>query len=460
MVLLSLLAWAVVSIVVFQAACVRGSRTRFVAPPLPSNASAIPPEFASDIPSSAILVSEELVRHCGPNIDGTPGASYASPTSLTSASSNSHGCYAHALAQIACAALHAEGVELWVIVAAPRSVEDLVDVLHEEVDAPLHTCFSTMAEKGLIQFLVDKETSRNVWARDFAPALTVTPDGAPSRLLRVPHKRFQSFDELDFRIASNVERLSGIRPDVEALLENDGNTSARCSFDWGNFETDGAGMCLLADVEQVSGRCPHLKTFLSEHAGCEIFPTDFVPLPEQTHHVDIFARFVKQRTLLMTRYQKGSRGRTFGTCKRDLLTLAKNVLKTNRKDFFELNDDDVEDLSIVDLPTPLACFTKADVYASRDGREALVGFANVLVIQGTRRRALLFPTYHDIAETSGSMFWPTVQAISEKEHDIARRTWRHHLSLAEEDVFDVEASEMMTKGGGPHCITKQYQFSK
>merc|ERR1719237_307103 len=108
----------------------------------------------------------------------------------------------------------------------------------------------------------------------------------------------------------------------------------------------------------------------------------------------------------------------------------------------------------------MTCYTKPS--RARDGRDALVGFANVAIIQGTRGRALLFPTFPRVSELVSQQDpsgWLLTEGVSEEEHSVARATWKAHLSLDDKDIFDVDVSELMTKGGGPHCFTKQYQFS-
>lgn len=162
-----------------------------------------------------------------------------------------------------------------------------------------------------------------------------------------------------------------------------------------------------------------------------------------------------------------------------MLKYARDALDANRNDFFEFNDIDTSDrdrmddfLKIVGLPTPMTCFTNPSMNL-RDSGEALLGFANVAIIQGTRRRALLFPTYFgltDIATAYHKSHQSTLQAmfpllsdltdgVSVQQHSQARAAWKDHLSLDDQDIFDVDVSDLMTHGGGPHCLTKQYQFA-
>lgn len=265
--------------------------------PEPENAPRVPAEFAVDIPSGAILVSEAMISACNRPV----------------VSSVALGCQAAAMAQIACAALHAGGVELWVIVAADMGMDTFLSHFTSSrggkgVKRDLYECVRGMVQSGLVKTIVNEAGSQNPWVRDFAPTLTVTKEGAPSELLVLPFKKFRKLAEpvqmqLARALGNQTQRLSGVAP---RLMEFDvpKNKEQSCSFDWGNFDTDGSGLCLISDYGNAQGACPGLDRFLLEHAGCTELPGELVPMPEQTRHIDIFARFVGARTLLMTEYGK------------------------------------------------------------------------------------------------------------------------------------------------------------
>lgn len=212
-----------------------------------------------------------------------------------------------------------------------------------------------------------------------------------------------------------------------------------CScLDWGNFETDGAGLCL-----STQSFCASQEEFLKRFAGCKEIPDGLVPFPESTKHVDIFARFFAPGNLLMTSYNEHSSVKTSGGCAKNTVTTAVRIATENRDDFVELTDErnvETRKINIEGLPTVKACYKEE---LQRD--EALIGYANVLMIKGKNKRVLLFPTFpghRDVAP--------------EADEDVARAKWKEALGV--ETVFDVPADGLFVSGGGPHCMTKQYQF--
>jgi hypothetical protein len=426
----------------------------------------VPAEY-SHIPSQAVLVSEMLVSPC---------SGYRFPPPRRSPADY---CYDHALETIACAVIAAGGVELWVMVmkATPPdpfgsriygvSENTTQDAFLEYFDTryPTH-CLSALNSTDRLVFIQNNFGASQVWVRDYAPALSIDKRGKPDKLLRLPYKKVSTRGLLydQFNDISLVQALSIDIADQIGYMVNDGVSGPPtiyehrsginlttsfdwCNLDWGNFEADGQGMCLSTNWKRTFNLCPNLKQFLTENAGCKHFPGDLVPFPESTTHprlaVDIFARFYGPRQLLMAKYEKAEPVKTLDGGSATMVHEAEEIANGHRNDWVK-NLEKSEKLEIADLPTPKG------VYKSSLGNDVLVGYANVVLIQGTQR-VLLFPTF-------GNRLESLVQHKRKNKEEAAKKEWMTKLDIQEQHVFDIVVDGMMEFGGGPHCITKQYQF--
>jgi len=409
-------------------------------------------EYDNTIPTQVVLVSEKLASPCSDYPFQPPQ------------NTSTRYCFDHALEQTACAVNEAGGVQLWVMVSAATTEEGFLQYFGNKYPS---SCLSALSLRRWLIFIQNDFGATHAWVRDYAPALSIE-DGQPKKLLVLPYKKQTSSEELErtndkslvvdlaLNIADQIGTIinGGVwEPGftVEPPTIHELPYIETCFFDWGNFETDGAGVCLSTDWERTFGFCTDqanhtsLKQFLLEHAGCEHFPGDLVPFPDETRHVDIFARFVGPGKLLMTAYEKKEPVTSIESGSPTQVNIAERIANDNREDF--ATDDKIE--KIEDLPTPKV------VYKSFLGHknDILVGYANVLMIQGTNQKVLLFPTFGDLANRRiGKKEYQKM----EKKEQAAKNKWQEMLGNLK--VIDIVADRMMEAGGGPHCMTKQYQF--
>jgi len=405
-------------------------------------------EYDNTIPTQVVLVSEKLASPCS----DYPFQPAQNPSTRY--------CFDHALEQTACAVNEAGGVQLWVMVSAATTEEGFLQYFGNKYPS---SCLSALSLNRWLIFIQNDFGATHAWVRDYAPALSIE-DGQPKKLLVLPYKKQTSSEELERTNDKSlvVDLALNIADQIALNIAEQGFTVEpptihelpyieRCFFDWGNFETDGAGVCLSTDWERTFGFCTDqanhtsLKQFLLEHAGCEHFPGDLVPFPDETRHVDIFARFVGPGKLLMTAYEKKEPVTSIESGSPAQVKFAEEIANDNREDFAA----DAKIVEIEDLPTPKV------VYKSFLGHknDILVGYANVLMIQGTNQKVLLFPTFGDLANRRiGKKEYQKM----EKKEQAAKNKWQEMLGNLK--VIDIVADRMMEAGGGPHCMTKQYQF--
>jgi len=426
----------------------------------------VPGEYDETIPTNAVLVSEKLVSPC---------QGYPFPPNDRIADNY---CFAEALEKVAHAVNIAGGVELWVAVSERTfaSQEQFLQYFQDQDRGPsiLH-----LHSLNWLVFIPSDLGAAHVWVRDWAPTLSIDGFGRPNKLLMLPYKKFVSNSDMG-RVGEREQAIAlGMRisDEIGILNQDTINTptfvelppDSQCFFDWGNFETDGAGVCLTTNWETRKTHCKKLQAFLAEHAGCVYFPEELVPLPEQTKHVDVFARFVDSRQLLMAKYDGKEERRTCSTqgvnaaCTDgsvSTLVYAEQVMNQNHgaDDLFvasldDLNDKRRADWRISALPTPKGIYKSP--FGHRD--DVLISYANVLMIQG-EERVLLFPTFGD--ELKGLVIPQKGNYKQKDTEQEARETWMKKLGIKQENVIDIRVDSMMAAGGGPHCMTKQYQFIK
>jgi len=270
------------------------------------------------------------------------------------------------------------------------------------------------------------------WSRDYGPWMAKTADGSLRLLEFNYYPSRESDDSVPAALAKglNVERLS-----LPIYIEG------------GNFMNNDRGTCLMTDKvlevnaeKRVEGDLilsrEEIVAYFKDYAGCKdvmIFPS--MPY-EGTRHLDLWAKFVDDRTILIS--ELSDEVLALPGYSEDDRVRAREV-----RDFLNSRAAELKDkgFDIIRLPMPAPNF-------AADGYNLFRSYTNSLLLNGH----VFLPRYIRPANEADSVDgeyvdFPYVKAYEEQVERIHR-----DLGFT---VHWITSDSMIAKGGAVHCTTMQ-----
>jgi agmatine/peptidylarginine deiminase len=323
------------------------------------------------------------------------------------------------------------------ILAVPRGVSSTPQQILKFIDDDLGTDLiqdlgADIAKISLVERTNDK--GRSLWVRDYAPVTTRHKDTGESVLVEFNYLADRASDDAfprDLAGALGMKRIS-----LPLYLEG------------GNFMINDAGDCLMSDrivkdneVVKVPGdkilSKADIEAMLKTYLGCSrvvIFPS----MPhEATRHIDIWAKFLDNDTILVSRMSDDTVQSIIpGSPFRDMAEDIQKYLAGRIPEIRALG------FKVVEVPMP-----------APDSGESLIirSYANSLLLSGQA----LVPVYSkNKIPNLGDEPYVDEMFISDYEKSVEKA-----YTAAGFKYIPVPADDLVQRAGTVHCSTMQLGFT-